>query len=75
MQMVTHGTITGLLFLLVGIVYDKAHTRYIPDLGGHEGDFARAWGKARAEGRDPAKDPVVIRLLDERSAHTSEIRP
>ncbi len=24
----------GLLFLLVGLVYEKAHTRYIPDLGG-----------------------------------------
>jgi NADH-quinone oxidoreductase subunit M len=34
MQMFTHGTITGLLFLLVGLVYDKAHTRHIPDLGG-----------------------------------------
>ncbi len=34
LQMFTHGTITGLLFLLVGFVYDKAHTRYIPDLGG-----------------------------------------
>jgi NADH-quinone oxidoreductase subunit M len=34
MQMFTHGTITGLLFLLVGLIYDKAHTRHIPDLGG-----------------------------------------
>tara|TARA_A100001037_G_scaffold306712_1_gene354401 strand:- start:12282 stop:13787 length:1506 start_codon:yes stop_codon:yes gene_type:complete len=34
MQMFTHGTITGLLFLSVGIMYDKTHTRYIPDLGG-----------------------------------------
>ena len=34
MQMFTHGTITGLLFLLVGLVYEKAHTRHIPDLGG-----------------------------------------
>ena len=34
MQMFTHGTITGLMFLLVGLLYDKAHTRYIPDLGG-----------------------------------------
>ena len=33
-QMFAHGTITGLLFLLVGLVYDKTHTRYIPDLGG-----------------------------------------
>ena len=34
LQMFTHGTITGLMFLLVGFVYEKAHTRYIPDLGG-----------------------------------------
>ena len=34
MQLFTHGTITGLLFLGVGMVYEKAHTRYIPDLGG-----------------------------------------
>lgn len=34
MQMFTHGTITGLLFLVVGLIYDKAHTRHIPDLGG-----------------------------------------
>jgi NADH-quinone oxidoreductase subunit M len=34
MQLFTHGTITGLLFLGVGLVYDKAHTRHIPDLGG-----------------------------------------
>ena len=34
MQMFTHGTITGLLFVLVGLIYDKAHTRHIPDLGG-----------------------------------------
>ena len=37
MQLFTHGTITGLLFLTVGLVYDKAHTRYIPDLGGLAG--------------------------------------
>ena len=34
LQMFTHGTITGLLFLVVGFVYEKTHTRYIPDLGG-----------------------------------------
>ena len=33
-QMFTHGTITGLMFLVVGFVYEKAHTRYVPDLGG-----------------------------------------
>ncbi len=34
MQMFTHGTITGLLFLMVGMVYEKAHTRHIPDMSG-----------------------------------------
>jgi len=34
LQMFTHGTITGLLFLLVGLVYDKTHTRQIPEMGG-----------------------------------------
>jgi NADH-quinone oxidoreductase subunit M len=34
LQMFTHGTITGLLFLTVGFIYEKAHTRHIPDLGG-----------------------------------------
>jgi len=34
MQLFTHGTITGLLFLGVGLIYDRTHTRYIPDLGG-----------------------------------------
>jgi len=33
-QMVTHGLITGMLFALVGMVYDRAHTREIGDLGG-----------------------------------------
>ena len=37
MQLFTHGTITGLLFLGAGLVYEKAHTRYIPDLGGLAG--------------------------------------
>ena len=34
MQLFTHGTITGLLFVTVGIVYERTHTRHIPDLGG-----------------------------------------
>ena len=37
LQMFTHGAITGLLFLLVGYVYERAHTRHIPDLGGLAG--------------------------------------
>lgn len=33
-QLVTHGLITGMLFTLVGMVYDRAHTREIGQLGG-----------------------------------------
>jgi NADH-quinone oxidoreductase subunit M len=34
MQMVAHGLTTGALFLLVGVIYDRTHTRLIKDLGG-----------------------------------------
>ncbi len=34
LQMFTHGTITGLAFLMVGLLYDRVHTRHIPHLGG-----------------------------------------
>ena len=34
LQMFTHGTITGLLFIVVGLVYDRTHTRDISDLSG-----------------------------------------
>ena len=34
MQLFTHGVITGLLFVVVGLIYERAHTRHIPDLGG-----------------------------------------
>jgi len=34
LQMVTHGIITGSLFLLVGVLYDQAHTRDIDQFGG-----------------------------------------
>ncbi len=33
-QLVSHGLITGLLFVMVGLVYDRTHTREIPALGG-----------------------------------------
>jgi NADH-quinone oxidoreductase subunit M len=34
LQMVNHGIITGSLFLLVGVIYDRAHTRDINAFGG-----------------------------------------
>jgi NADH-quinone oxidoreductase subunit M len=34
LQMVNHGLSTGALFLLVGMIYDRRHTRMIKDYGG-----------------------------------------
>jgi len=34
MQMFSHGVMTALFFSIVGMVYDRAHTREIPKLGG-----------------------------------------
>jgi NADH-quinone oxidoreductase subunit M len=32
--MFNHGTITAMLFLIVGVIYDRAHTRNLDDFGG-----------------------------------------
>ena len=40
MQMINHGISTGLLFLLVGIIYDKTHTRKIEDYKGLGQNFS-----------------------------------
>lgn len=34
LQMINHGLSTGALFLLVGMIYDRYHTRELSDLGG-----------------------------------------
>ena len=34
LQMFNHGTITAMLFLIVGVIYDRAHTRDIEGFGG-----------------------------------------
>ena len=34
LQMVNHGIVTGGLFLCIGMVYDRTHTRQIADYGG-----------------------------------------
>jgi NADH-quinone oxidoreductase subunit M len=34
LQMVNHGVSTGALFLLVGVIYDRRHTRQLGDFGG-----------------------------------------
>jgi NADH-quinone oxidoreductase subunit M len=37
LQMFNHGTITAMLFLLVGVIYDRAHHREIDGFGGLAG--------------------------------------
>ncbi len=34
LQMFNHGTITAMLFLIVGVIYDRAHTRDLDAFGG-----------------------------------------
>ena len=34
LQMINHGLSTGALFMLVGVIYDRRHTRLIADFGG-----------------------------------------
>jgi len=34
MQMISHGLVSGALFLCVGVIYDRLHTKKIKDLGG-----------------------------------------
>ncbi len=41
LQMFTHGTITGMLFFCVGVVYDKAHIREIYAFGGLQSRMPR----------------------------------
>jgi len=38
LQMVNHGLSTGALFLLVGVIYERRHTRLISDYGGIAGE-------------------------------------
>ena len=34
LQMINHGVSTGALFLLVGVIYDRRHTRQLDEFGG-----------------------------------------
>lgn len=33
-QMLSHGIVSGALFMLVGVIYDRTHTKYMSDFGG-----------------------------------------
>jgi len=44
MQMFTHGIITGAMFFLVGIIYERAHTRDLREFGGLAGRLPYYYG-------------------------------
>jgi NADH-quinone oxidoreductase subunit M len=47
LQMINHGLITGALFLLVGVIYERTHDRTIAKMGGLGNKvpvYAAAWG-------------------------------
>ncbi len=39
LQMFNHGIVTAMLFLIVGVIYDRAHTRGMDDFGGLAGQM------------------------------------
>lgn len=43
-QMFNHGTITAMLFLIVGVVYDRAHTRNVDEFGGLANQMPKYFG-------------------------------
>ena len=43
-QMFNHGTITAMLFLIVGVIYDRAHTRDIDAFGGLANKMPKYFG-------------------------------
>lgn len=43
-QMFNHGTITSMLFLIVGVIYDRAHTRNINEFGGLANQMPKYFG-------------------------------
>lgn len=44
MQMFNHGTITAMLFLIVGVLYDRAHTRGLDEFGGLANQMPKYFG-------------------------------
>ena len=42
-QMVSHGIMTALFFTIVGVIYDRAHTRSLDDLSGMLKPLAMGW--------------------------------
>ena len=54
LQMVNHGLSTGGLFAIVGMIYERYHTREIADLGGLARRACRGWRSSWSCSRFPA---------------------
>jgi NADH:ubiquinone oxidoreductase subunit 4 (subunit M) len=70
LQMFTHGTITGGLFLLVGVLYDRAHSRDLNDFGGLGAKIAAEKREEEEEEEEDGSDfePSAEVVLLEQSA-------
>ena len=55
LQMVNHGLITGALFLLVGVIYERTHDRTIAKMGGLAG---RTRSMPRRSGSSSSRAPA-----------------
>ncbi len=70
LQMFNHGTVTAMLFLLVGVIYDRAHHRADRGLRRTRRDHARLHGRHRARvlrGDGPARS-LGVHLRGARAA-------
>ena len=54
LQMVNHGLSTGGLFAMVGMLYERYHTRQIADLAGLAAADAAGWRSSWCCSRSPA---------------------
>ena len=62
LQMINHGLITGALFLLVGVIYERTHDRTIAKMGGLVGDAGLRRGVR------------VLRVRERRAARAVRVR-
>ena len=53
LQMINHGLITGGLFLLVGVIYERTHDRTIAKMGGLAAPTARSTPRSSASSSSP----------------------
>ncbi|MFN8619666.1 MAG: hypothetical protein U0869_02815 [Chloroflexota bacterium] len=73
MQTINHGIITGALFLLVGVIYERTHDRTIAKMGGLASRVLHLRGAPRLL-RDGERGPAGPRRLRGRVPSSSSAR-